>query len=95
VSLVLIEFSMQDDGMTRASGLAASSSTCPLPSRIPTWLQDVQDLESDPEIEMEDVEADDLASSDFGRPIGEANSATDEEDDNSIDNQERFRNNKA
>ena len=81
---------------TRASE-ATSSSTRLRHCRTHDPLQDTQGTEFDPEVVMEDVGTDDTAGSmsDSKGPIKEAYSATDEEDDNLIYNQERYRRNKA
>jgi hypothetical protein len=59
---------------------ASSSATCQRPRRTP--LQKAQDLESEPEVEMEDVESDAAAKdrSVPGEPIREASTTIDEED---------------
>jgi hypothetical protein len=80
---------------TRASEAASSSAACQQLCRAP--LQEAQDPESEPEVEMEDVGSDDSVGdrSVPGTPIREASTATDEEDADLVYDHTRFRRDKV
>jgi hypothetical protein len=80
---------------TCASKAASSLAARQRPRQAP--LQEAQDLESEPEVVMEDVESDDTASNRSvpSEPIREANITTNEEDAELVYNHTHFRRDKV